>query len=237
MTTAVLRTGTRLGLLLVCAATSGCYIPGGGWTMRTGLDVRRYRKPSAFLELVDTRWDEYNRVAELNLMGGPIDPRAVVTPWCPPNGGMMGLPPGTNGVPSAAPSTMPANGAGEINGQEPNPLPGTPVESLPPPPGVGPTARRSPGDDLQPRGRQNSEGGAEGDGEAVDNDIDDETDDESGYRPATPGNDGKLSSYRRSPRSNAASAGAPTDRVQRVSGRSLDTYRRPTASRLFSPTR
>ena len=80
MTTAVLRTGTRLGLLLVCAAPSGCYIPGGGWTMRTGLDVRRYRKPSAFLELVDTRWDEYNRVAELNLMGGPIDPRADMTP-------------------------------------------------------------------------------------------------------------------------------------------------------------
>ncbi len=142
MTTAVLRTGTRLGLLLVCAATTGCYIPGGGWTMRTGLDVRRYHKPSAFLELVDTRWDEYNRVAELNLMGGPIDPRAVVTPWCPPNGGTMVLPPGIQGVSPALPSTAPANGSGEDNGQEPNPLPGAPVETLPPPPGVGPTARR-----------------------------------------------------------------------------------------------
>jgi hypothetical protein len=233
MTTAVLRTGTRLGLLLVCAASSGCYIPGGGWTMRTGLDVRRYHKPSAFLELVDTRWDEYNRVAELNLTGGPIDPRAVVTPWCPPNGGPMVLPPGIQG----APSTTPPNGSGEDNGQEPNPLPGAPVETLPPPPGVGPTARRPQGDDIQLKGPgpQNSDDGTGADREAVDNDIDGGTDDESENRPTAPGNNGQLSSYRRVPRS--AGAGAPANRVQPVSGRSLDTYRRPTASRLFSPTR
>jgi hypothetical protein len=205
--------------------------------MRTGLDVRRYRKPSAFLELVDTRWDEYNRVAELNLMGGPIDPRAVVTPWCPPNGGTMVLPPGIQGAPSAMPSNTPPNGTSEETGQEPNPLPGAPVETLPPPPGVGPTARRPQGDDIQLNGpgRQNSDEGAGGDAEAFDNDVDDETDGESGNRPTSPGNNGKLSSYRRVPRS--ADAGAPTNRVQPVSGRSLDTYRRPTASRLFSPTR
>jgi hypothetical protein len=207
--------------------------------MRTGLDVRRYRKPSAFLELVDTRWDEYNRVAELNLMGGPIDPRAVVTPWCPPNGGAMGLPPGMNGAPSGMPSTTPPNGTGEDSGQEPNPLPGAPVETLPPPPGVGPTARRPQGDDIQLEGpgTQNSDDGAGRDREAADNDVDGETDDETASRPAAPGNNGKLSSYRRIPRSNAAGGGAPTNRVQPVTGRSLDTYRRPSASRLFSPTR
>ncbi len=34
--------------------------------MRTGVDVRRCMKPAVFVELVDTRWDEYNRVAEIN---------------------------------------------------------------------------------------------------------------------------------------------------------------------------
>ena len=51
---------------LVAATLSGCYIPGGGWTMRTGLDFRTCYKPAAFLEMVDTRWDEYNRVALMN---------------------------------------------------------------------------------------------------------------------------------------------------------------------------
>jgi hypothetical protein len=239
MTTAVLRTGTRLGLLLVCAASSGCYIPGGGWTMRTGLDVRRYHKPSAFLELVDTRWDEYNRVAEMNLLGGPIDPRAVVTPWCPPNGGGMGLPPGMNGAPSLAPMTTPPNGAGETNGQEPNPLPGAPVETLPPPPGVGPTAQRPQGDDnlMRGPGRQNPEPGASPDREAAATESDDEADDDAETRPTSPDESGTLSSYRRIPASNAVRAALPVNRVQPVANRSLDSYRRPTASRLFSPTR
>lgn len=237
MTTAVVRTGTRLGLLLICATTSGCYIPGGGWTMRTGLDVRRYHKPSAFLELVDTRWDEYNRVAELNLMGGPIDPRAVVTPRCPPNGTGPGLPPGMNGAPPMLPSTTMPNGTGEGTGHEPNPLPGAPVETLPPPPGVGPTAQRPPGDDDQLRGPgpQNSEPGA--DREPAESDLDDAADDEAGSRPSNANDNGKLSSYRRIPRSKAGGAGAPSNRVQPVAGRSLDSYRRPTTSRLFSPNR
>jgi hypothetical protein len=75
-------------------------------------------------------------------------------------------------------------------------------------------------------GRQNSDDGAGGDGEAVDNDG--QTDNDSGIN-------GTLSSYRRIPRS--AGTGAAANRVQPVSGPSLDSYRRPTASRLFSPAR
>jgi hypothetical protein len=148
---------------------------------------------------------------------------------------MMGMPPGTNG----APSTTPPNGTGEIDGHEPNPLPGAPVETLPPPPGVGPTAQRSQGNEGQLRGPgpQNSASGDDGDHEAIYNDIDDETSDDAGSRPTNSNDNGKLSSYRRTPRANAAAGGPPTARVQPVAGRALDAYRRPTASRLFSPTR
>ena len=56
----------HLTALIVSLSASGCYIPGGGWTMRTGVDVRCLKKPAAFVELVDTRWDEYNRIAVIN---------------------------------------------------------------------------------------------------------------------------------------------------------------------------
>ena len=52
--------------LIISLSAQGCFVPGGGWTMRTGVDVRCLKKPSAFVELVDTRWDEYNRVALMN---------------------------------------------------------------------------------------------------------------------------------------------------------------------------
>jgi len=109
--------------------------------MRTGFDVRRHRKPSVFVELVDTRWDEYNRVAEMNLIGTMVDPRAVVTPGSFPNSGGMPLP-GTTVVPPAmlpgAPQDCPTDGGRH---SEPNLLPGAPPEPLPPPPGVGSTAQ------------------------------------------------------------------------------------------------
>lgn len=61
----------RIGCLAMIAAVvtlSGCYIPGGGWTMRTGVDFRTHRKPGAYVEMVDTRWDEWNRLAVQNAM-------------------------------------------------------------------------------------------------------------------------------------------------------------------------
>jgi hypothetical protein len=75
--------------------------------MRGGIDLRRHRKPSAFVELVDTRWDEYNRVAEINMMNSMGDSHGVVAP---------------SGY--GAPLTT----------GEPSQLPGAPAESLPPPP-------------------------------------------------------------------------------------------------------
>src|SRR5258706_526150 len=65
--------GFLVGLIPLLMA--GCFVPGGGWTLRTGCDFRTCRKPAWFyVEMVDTRWDEWNRVAQLNqgvLPGGP----------------------------------------------------------------------------------------------------------------------------------------------------------------------
>jgi hypothetical protein len=56
--------------LAMVACVSGCYIPGSGWTLRSGIDLRTHRKPAVFAEMVDSRWDEWNRVAQMNAMGG-----------------------------------------------------------------------------------------------------------------------------------------------------------------------
>ena len=85
MPSQIIRVGAVLSAGFACLAASGCFVPGGGWTMRGGIDLRRSRKPSAFVELVDTRWDEYNRVAEMNMGlsgGGMIDARGAVTMPC-----------------------------------------------------------------------------------------------------------------------------------------------------------
>lgn len=103
--------------------------------MRGGIDVRRKCKPSVFVELVDTRWDEYNCVAEMNTYGGMYESQTVVAPT-----GAGGPPPGTVPVPSD-PSSGPS---GRPN--EPNPLPGGPADE-PPTPGAQPTARRNMTDD------------------------------------------------------------------------------------------
>lgn len=64
---------------LALGTTAGCFIPGGGWTLRTGLDWRTHAKPGAYLELVDTRWDEWNRVAQMNAMMETAVPVYVAT--------------------------------------------------------------------------------------------------------------------------------------------------------------
>ena len=101
----------RLSALLIGLSASGCFVPGGGWTMRTGVDLRRYKKPSAFVELVDTRWDEYNRIAEINSMMACTPSPSIVSP--------AGFAPGI--APAAGPGLMegisvpPASDAGSIH--------------------------------------------------------------------------------------------------------------------------
>jgi hypothetical protein len=145
MTRAVARTGLCLAAALSSVLASGCYVPGGGWTMRTGLDTRRRHKPSVFVELVDTRWDEYNRVATMNLDSPVMEVNGIVVPNGQPNGQSGFTLPAVNGLPGGmVPAAPPVPSSGE-----PNPLSGTPAESLPPPPPLpstdGPTAQRGPG--------------------------------------------------------------------------------------------
>lgn len=226
--------------LILCAGGSGCFVPGGGWTMRTGLDVRRYHKPSVFVELVDTRWDEYNRIAEINSTGGMLDARGIVTPNCPPNGGTV--PPPGGSVPPPAMMSPPGQPAPPAGGRsaEPIPLPGAPVENLPPPPGVGPTAQRprsggprliAPADDAAQRSAAGDRRAA-----AADDDDEDDADDEDVAGVSNRPVGVKLSSAvyvtGRRPRANETSIDAsPTTAA---AGKSP---RRPVFSRLFSRPR
>jgi hypothetical protein len=72
-------TATLLGIGLI-TGSAGCYVPGGGWTLRSGIDWRTGHKPAAFVELVDTKWDEWNRVSQMNMFGAPLPPTAVIEP-------------------------------------------------------------------------------------------------------------------------------------------------------------
>jgi hypothetical protein len=160
----------HLTVLLVSLPALGCYIPGGGWTMRTGVDLRRHKKPSAFVELVDTRWDEYNRIAEINTMMALTPPPAAPVPGGGP-GLMEGIPvPPASGLkfgPDSRPSSSPvADGSPEsssppdprfpddLNGDdttadEPSRLPGAPEGPADAPADRDPpTARRAPPDGL-----------------------------------------------------------------------------------------
>jgi hypothetical protein len=151
-------------------SASGCYVPGGGWTMRTGVDLRRHRKPSAFVELVDTRWDEYNRIAEINSMTITTTSAATVTPGSapvpteefpvPPASGLRMMqdastPPqsGNNASATSAPTVrepeFPGTSTDESpTGDEPTRLPGADDQSeQAPQPRDAPTARRSALDD------------------------------------------------------------------------------------------
>jgi len=55
-----------LGILIVLAPCTGCCChPKKGITLRGGLDFRECKKPSGFVELVETGWDERRRVQDL----------------------------------------------------------------------------------------------------------------------------------------------------------------------------
>lgn len=212
---------------LACLLVSGCYVPGGGWTMRTGVDLRRHRKPSLFCELVDTRWDEYNRVAEQNLSLGLVDPRTVVTPTNSTGNGLVAPLPGNGtevqipqgGVPPATPpvpnQTVP--GDTTVPGpllNEPRQLPGAPADPVPPPPpGVSATALRPRGPELLPQPDKD-----------VDDDDDTDDEDKDERADAGAGDQVELSSYQR--RTGTRASGAADSSAGKV-------LRRPSASRLF----
>ena len=139
--------------------------------MRTGVDLRRPRKPAAFVELVDTRWDEFNRIAEINtLQVSAAAPSQAAPAAFPPVAGprlMEGTPlppapdprnepessrayqPGPIGPPPE--TRFPGNPNGENpSGAEPSRMPGgadVPVQS--PLPRNAPLSRRSSVDDSQ----------------------------------------------------------------------------------------
>lgn len=114
--------------VLIAALVSGCYVPGGGWTLRSGLDTRTCRKPALYMEMVDTRWDEWSRVAQMNSMPAQYYP----PPGVHPGDGPLAAP-----TPDLTPGPAPTSPATPSMG-EPHPLPGLSEEKtipLPPPPG------------------------------------------------------------------------------------------------------
>lgn len=123
-----LNTVFRLALVPLCVAASGCFLPGGGWTLRTGVDLRRVWKPSAFVELVDTKWDEYNRIEEKNLSGVFINQGPVFQPGSPPIDTAPAPPPTPAQPPSSARTGPTTNGmvppASSPASREPTLLPG-----------------------------------------------------------------------------------------------------------------
>jgi hypothetical protein len=132
----------RLAALSMSLSAAGCYIPGGGWTMRAGVDVRCLKKPAAFVEVVDTRWDEITRVAELNALGAatvvtspPVAPAAFTPATGPHLMEGVAVPPATDAgsgqsAPNSPPPRFPGNPAGNATGsdstrEEPGKLPAT----------------------------------------------------------------------------------------------------------------
>ncbi len=98
---------------LMALTLPGCYIPRGGWTLRSGIDLRTRGKPGAFVEMVDTRWDECNRLTQCQ-------------------GGSSPCPPGT--YPTSATYPAPVEG-----GSAYNPPQLTQPQPLPPEAGLRPT--------------------------------------------------------------------------------------------------
>lgn len=126
-----------IGAVTVAVTASGCFVPGGGWTLRGGCDLRTHRKPAVFMEMVDTRWDEHNRVAQLNAMnalGGDVQvlPAGAAT--------IRDTSPNGNGGSGAAPVPPPSSFSNEGPYREPSQAPA--VNEQPPMSTPGPSARR-----------------------------------------------------------------------------------------------
>jgi hypothetical protein len=203
---------------------SGCYVPGGGWTMRTGLDTRRRHKPSVFVELVDSRWDEFNRVATMNLDSPVMEVNGAFEPNGQPNGQSGFTLPAVNGpmVPAAPP--VPSNG-------EPNQLPGSPAETCPPSPPLpstdAPTALRGIEGAPKPSAADDASLRAAGDDDGLDDGDDDGEDLARRNSNSFQRVSGRLNAKCRKPSVSDA----------RTRGDGEKTTVRPSASRLFSPSR
>lgn len=115
---ALLKAATPVACLF---GLSGCFVPEGGWTLRSGLDWRTHAKPGVYVEMVDTRWDEWNRVAVMNSMSSL------------PNGcefdSHYGAPP-IGARPVSGPTALPTPVETHI-GPRGNPPPVPPVTDLP----------------------------------------------------------------------------------------------------------
>lgn len=143
----------HLTALLISLPASGCYVPGGGWTMRTGIDLRRHAKPSAFVELVDTRWDEYNRIAEINA----FTPTTTVLPAtfapgpAPGPGPGPGLMEGISVPPATEPAIAPESSRAFQPGSNDSPASTPPAPQFPGASSGGDSAGISPTDDEPSR--------------------------------------------------------------------------------------
>ena len=146
--------------LAMVTCVSGCYIPGSGWTLRSGIDLRTYRKPAVFTEMVDTRWDEWNRVAQMNAMGGscPVPgggglvvessvyaatPQSSSPVTSTPTGAMA---PVAGTLPAGSSASSGSDSPGSSFNEPVQVPPAAPsfpavpgVEQLPPPPGLSPS--------------------------------------------------------------------------------------------------
>lgn len=148
MQSALKNLATMLTGIGMITGSAGCYVPGGGWTLRSGIDWRIGHKPAAFVEMVDTKWDEWNRVSQMNMFGAPamtptvIEPIPSVLPpteptLAPASGSSK---PGNSGDAPASPALREAN----TPQQEAPPVPGpTSVEDIPSPPRGAEASRRS----------------------------------------------------------------------------------------------
>jgi hypothetical protein len=143
----------HLTALIVSLSAEGCFVPGGGWTMRSGVDVRCLKKPAVFVELVDTRWDEYNRIAVMNSCPATV----TVSPAGFASGAGPHLMEGVSVPPASDPRSEPAaanppdpgfpgNSSGiKVPQDEPSRLPGGTSDepAQKPMPRNAPTARRT----------------------------------------------------------------------------------------------
>ena len=121
------------GLLLV--VLSGCYVPGGGWTLRSGIDTRQCRKPAVYMEMVDTRWDEWARVAQVNTTPTRFVPQTIIDATPPASNGPV--PDGP--VPQAIDPGIPSTG----EAREPYLLPPANTNPPPVPSPPGPSAKNA----------------------------------------------------------------------------------------------
>ncbi|TWU13811.1 hypothetical protein CA54_26460 [Symmachiella macrocystis] len=130
-----------LGLLIVLAPCAGCCChPKKGITLRGGLDFRECKKPSGFVELVETGWDERRRVQDLRWLEN-TDYAESTTPSVP-----------TSSSPTkpAQSYSQPTTTIPKVNQPPQSGVPPMP-EELPPPPPVSTPPVPAPEPEAEPK--------------------------------------------------------------------------------------